>query len=286
MTEIIAEIGSSHAGSKEKALALIRFAAEAGADWAKFQLFTGDDLWHSSDARLETTRQLSLPEAWLPELKETCESYGLKFLCTPFSPRAVEVLERLNVGAYKIASGDLTYLPLVEAVGKTGKPVFLSVGASGYKEINAAWRLLPKQNVVLLHCVPGYPTPPSQANLPRILDLSGYYVMHEGWSLDMKRTLGDRSVAIGLSSHLREYYVDAAMVAYRVHCIEKHIDLPGRPGPESPHSLDPEEFALFVAMVRDIESAMNKHADFSEPELYARDNYRRNPADWLRPFKR
>lgn len=283
MTEIIAEIGSSHNGSKQTALDLIKYAAEAGADWAKFQLFSGDDLWYPGDDRLQGTRKLALPENWLLDLIECCEDHGIKFMCTPFSIRAVNVLESVGSIAYKISSGDVTFLPMIDMVGQTGKPVWLSVGGADYREINTALKLLPGNDVVLMHCVPGYPTEPKHANVRRILDLASYYMMHQHWTAEMKAHLGTREFPVGLSSHLREYYVDAATVLYNAHTIEKHIDLPGRPGPEGGHSLDPEEFALFVAMVRDMEKAMVRHTEPTKPELYALDNYRRSPDDWLRP---
>lgn len=283
MTDIIAEIGSSHNGSKQTALDLIKYAAEAGADWAKFQLFSGDDLWYPGDDRLQATRKLSLPENWLIDLIECCNDHGIRFLCTPFSIRAVNVLESVGVEAYKISSGDVTYLPMVDMIGQTGKPVYLSVGGASRQEINTALKLLPGNDVVLLHCIPGYPTTPKDANVRNMLSLAEYYLMHNGWTDELRAHLGKREFPVGVSSHLREYYVDAATVLYNARTIEKHIDLPGRPGPEGGHSLDPEEFTLFVAMVRDMEKAMVLHTDYTELELYARDNYQRNSDDWLRP---
>ena len=283
MTEIIAEIGSSHNGDKQVALELVRHAAEAGADWAKFQLFSGDDLWYPGDDRLSATRKLAMPESWLLDLIECCEDHGIKFLCTPFSIRAVNVLESVGSIAYKISSGDITYLPMIDMIGQTGKPVYLSVGAADFKEINTALKLLPGNEVVLLHCIPGYPTPTKYANVRYMLRLAEYYLMHYNWTDELKAHLGKREFPVGVSSHLREYYVDAATVLYNARTIEKHIDLPGRPGPEGGHSLDPEEFALFVAMVRDMEQSMILHTDYTPPELYARDNYRRDEGDWLRP---
>jgi sialic acid synthase SpsE len=272
----IAEIGSSHNGNYDTALRLIDCAAEAGADYAKFQLFSGDDLWLSTDPRCETTRKLSVPEDWIPKLYQHCFDRSITFLCTPFSVHAVEVLRSIGVTSYKIASGDLTFTPLLQAVGQTNRPVFLSVGASTFSEIDTALSYLEHSDVILLHCVPEYPATPDTANIRRILDLSELYMLG----------LGDRVIPIGLSSHLREWWVDVAAVPFHPYVIEKHLDLEGRPGPEGGHSLDPAEFRQFVKAVRDVGSAMVAHKTFTEGELYARSQYRRNPSDWLRPLNR
>ncbi len=274
-TLIIAEVGSNHNSSFDKAMQLIDAAANAGADYAKFQLFTGDDLW-SREPELSNTRKLALPEAWIPKLMLHCRERNINFLCTPFSPHAVEVLRNNKVGSFKVASGDITYSPLLKAIAETGKPVFLSVGASTYEEIDAALHILKNSEVVILHCVPEYPAVPDTSNIRRILDLAERYTMTVGES---------RIVPVGLSSHLREWWVDVACVAYHPFILEKHIDLVGKTGPEGGHSLDPFEFAQFVSAVRDVESAMEVHKDFTEGEVYARLNYRRNETTWLRPFK-
>jgi N,N'-diacetyllegionaminate synthase len=117
---IIAEVGSSHMRDKGRALELIALAASAGADTVKFQLFTADELWDKSSQNHAGTVRAELPPEWLGDLMDACAKHKVKFLCTPFSLPAVELLEYHQVEAYKIASGDLTYLPLIEAIGKTG----------------------------------------------------------------------------------------------------------------------------------------------------------------------
>jgi sialic acid synthase SpsE len=104
-----------------------------------------------------------------------------------------------------------------------------------------------------------------------------------------QNTIGRADIPIGLSSHLREWAVDVATVAYHVHTIEKHIDMVGRESLEGPHSLDPVEFSYFVRDVRAVEAAMADRSlidfeKFSKAELYARANYRRNPNTWKRPY--
>lgn len=267
---VIAEVGANHGGNLSSALVMVDWAADAGADVVKFQMYTGKDLWRDGDPRQKETIGLALPEAWLAPLIEKCAKRKVEFLCTPFSPATVDLLEFHQVKHYKISSGDITYIPLLKAVAETGKPVFLSVGAASYDEIDNALEILGTEDVVLLHCIPGYPTKPKDAYIRHILDLTDRYTMKS-------------NVPVGVSSHLREWWVDVACVAYRAHSIEKHIDAPGRNGPERQHSLSPDEFTKFCGAVRDMEQAMDNYVELSEPELYARENYRRSPTDWLRP---
>ncbi len=273
-TLIIAEIGSSWSNF-EDAISLIDAAADAGADYAKFQLFTGDDLWRTEPG-LSATRKSALPEAWIPKLIQRCKERDIKFLCTPFSPHAVEVLQNNEVEEFKVASGDITYFPLLKAIAETKKLVYLSAGASTFDEIDAALVILKNNDVVILHCVPEYPSTPASANIRRILDLSERYTMVTG---------ENKIVPIGLSSHLNEWWVDAACVIFHLYVIEKHLALVGKPGPEGGHSLDPYEFTIFVNAVRDVESAMEKRVGFTKGEVYARENYRRHPSYWTRPLK-
>ena len=281
-TNIIAEVGSSHMQDKGRALELIAQAAAAGADTVKFQLFTASELWSRSDHRYRSAERVEMPAAWLPDLIDACAQNKVKFLCTPFSRSGVELLEYHQVESYKVASGDLTYLPMLKSIAETGKPVFLSVGGGAIAEINAALNILAENEVVLMHCIADYPTAPKDAYIRNILNLGQMYTIGQN-------TIKRADIPVGLSSHLREWWVDAATVTYHVHSIEKHIDLADRAGPEAGHSLDPVEFAAFVRAVRDIESAMAERplADFekfSKAELYGRANWRRNPNTWLRPF--
>lgn len=269
--EIIAEVGSSHNGDLNTALELIKTSALAGANTVKFQLFT-PDLWHASDPRHDKIKPFCVPESWLPRLIAECDEWRVEFLCTPFSLHAVETLEKLGVKRYKVASGDLTYTPLLAAIAQTHKPILLSVGFSTDVEIEKAIDDLGGYNITLLHCVGGYPTLPIHANLRRILDL---------W-----QNFGFKyNAQVGVSSHLREWWVDVAAVAFNAKVIEKHVDLPGRPGPEGGHSLDPLDFADFVLSVRDMKDAMTKQTAFCDDDEYARLHYRRDPDDWQRPLK-
>jgi N,N'-diacetyllegionaminate synthase len=279
-TNIIAEVGSNHLNDKGRALEIITQSAKAGADTIKFQLFTADKLWSKSDQRHKAASRVELPPEWLPDLIDCCASNKVKFLCTPFSLDAVELLEYHHVEAYKISSGDLTYLPLIEAIGKTGKPTFLSVGGGTLAEINGAVKLLP--DVVLLHCIASYPTLPRNAFIKQMFNLGEIYTIG-------RNTIGRADIPVGLSSHLREWHVDLLSLVVRAHSIEKHVDLDDLAGPEAGHSLAMFELEEFVRAVRDCEAAMADRPladfeNFSKDELYGRANWRRNPNTWLRPY--
>lgn len=284
--DLIAEIGSAHMGDKGRALALIAAAAESGATTVKAQLFEPDGLWRHDDPRHAAVAPLCLPEAWLPDLKTACERAGVEFLCTPFSVRAVRVLAGLGVARMKVASGDLTYMPLLEAVGRTGLPVLLSTGFATVFEVHEALMALhgrqvspqalwtggpTRADIALLHCTGAYPELPACANLPR---------------LDRLRRLFPH-FRLGVSSHWREWWLDIAAVARGAMIIEKHFDLADGAGPEAGHSLLPDEFRTFARAVHDATAALIEisEGNFSEADAYARQHYRRDPSDWLRPIR-
>lgn len=279
MVEIVAEIGSSHGGNLGRALKLIHESSKAGADTCKFQIFDGRNLWRSDDPRSKAVEKLSVPEKWLPALVAEANKRSIKLLFTPFSIDAVDMLDGIS-DTYKVASGDITFVPLLRHLSRKAGRVILSTGFSSLDEVETAIGHLRSYNrmlpLTLLHASGGgYPDAPSNYNLGRILDLR---------ELVLKRKFND--IDIGLSSHVNEWWCDVAAVLYGVTLIEKHIKL-GWPyrGPEDRHSLDPQEFKKFVNAVNDVELACIKHAGFTLTDEYGRKNYRRDPSDWLRPVK-
>ena len=273
--EIIADVSSNHRGDKKRALRIIAGAAQAGATTVKFQLWGPGELWRGETHPDKIADQWVLPEAWLDDLRACCVQNKVEFLVTPFSVRAVNVLGKLRVKRIKIASGDVTFDPMLEEVRKLGVPIIMSVGAADMLEIDKALRILRPDSmchdVTLLHCIPEYPSTPAHANLRYILDL--------------KEKFGLQNLChIGLSSHLKEWPIDIVALAYGLDVIEKHIDEDGM-GPEAGHSLTPHEFAQFTQAVRQAEEALDYRNFQIESENYARLNYRRDPSDWLRPIK-
>lgn len=272
----IAECGSNFsplAGepSLDRALRLVKAAAASGATHAKFQLFTPGDLYREPPPGLE---KAALPPSWIVSIYDTCRKEGIEFLCTPFSIGAVNLLNDY-VDEWKVASWDITFVPLLEEVAATRKPVILSTAASTKKEIEKALKILrPNGNlsaVTLMHCQSGYPTMPHEANLSRIIDLA---------------SISDE-VELGLSSHIPDPYINAASVMFMARTIEAHFDLSDKAGLEAVHSLGPDEFATMVKYARLFKGShvFSDSWTLSEQDKKAREQYRRTGDDWKRPGK-
>lgn len=174
-TLVIAEVGSNHAGDRALALDSIAAAKEAGADVVKFQLYRPETLIDdkfpvlkyiasSEKTQRERFRRFALTEDLVRDLAEESARQGLIFMATPFDEQAADILDPL-VPMFKIASGDLTNRPLIEAVVAKGKPVMISTGLGDEAEIDASAALIPSDRLYPLHCVGAYPTPDDQVNL-------------------------------------------------------------------------------------------------------------------------
>ena len=239
---IIAEAGSNHNGSLEQAKELIDVAVESKADAVKFQLFKAERL--SADKKTqEILKNLEFRRDWLKELDEYAKRKDIMFLATPFDTEAVELLDRINTPAFKIASGDLTNLPLIKYIAEKGKPIILSVGLGSLDEIRAALDVIystGNENVALLHCVASYPTKPEDVNLNVIKTLKQKF-----------------QVPVGFSDHTMEVSVPIGAVALGANIIEKHFTLDRKmEGPDHPYALEPEELETMVKGIRDIEIAL------------------------------
>ena len=234
----IAEVGSNYNNSLELAKKYILSAKHAGADWVKFQTIRKEKLiapnvrsgehWISHPA-WNSFANLELSEEWHIELKAEADRVGIKFLCTPLYVEAVAFLEKICVSAYKVASGDLTFSPLLREIGRTGKPVYLSTGASMLLEIDQAISTLQGSGsgpISLLHCVVSYPPRWSELNLKAIPT--------------MKRTWG---LPVGLSDHSPGSLAPLLGIALGAEVIEKHVTF-GREcaGPDHAFAMTFEEF--------------------------------------------
>jgi N-acetylneuraminate synthase len=247
---VIAEIGNNHDGSPFQAERLIEAAAEAGADAVKFQTHIAEAEMHPStptpphfsEPRWEFTKRMELSLDDHLRLKAFAEERGVVFFSSPFSVEAVELLEQADVPLYKIASGEVTNPPLLEAVAATGKPVLLSTGMSGFGEIDAAIGILQAagSDVMVLQCTSSYPCPPEKVDLRAMPALGERY-----------------GVPFGLSDHTPDIHTSVAAVALGASAIEKHFTLSKRLyGPDHHASLTPEELTRLVEGVRQVEAAL------------------------------
>jgi sialic acid synthase SpsE len=256
----------------ERALHLIELAARSGGTHAKFQLFRK---LYRSEKKQKELEKLQLPLSWIPILADACRENNIDFLCTPFYLEAVDILDPY-VNEWKVASWDITFIPLLERIAQTGKPVILSTGEATESEIIRAYRIVWGAPVTLLHCTGGYPSPIHDARLARISYLQKF------------------GFPVGFSSHITDPYLVASSVAFGAGTIEAHFDFEGSwqrssrtsqpPGVEYAHSLNPEDFDTMVRYAKSIKAAMGENTtrDWgAQPE--PRNNYRRNPVDWLRP---
>lgn len=171
---IIAEIGLNHGGSVDLALAMVDAAADAGVSAVKLQTVIAAELAVPSPTR-DFFAVFELDEAAHQRLADRARARGLAFLSTPLSERAVDMLERVGVDAYKIASGDLTWTRLIERCARTGKPIIISTGLASLDEVACAYeaaRAGGAPSIGLLHCVSAYPVPEGSENLRAIATLA------------------------------------------------------------------------------------------------------------------
>lgn len=251
-TILIAEVGSNYDGYLDRAIEYIKAAKAFGADIVKFQSLIKEKLvapkmWSeegSSDNPVyQQFSSLMLPEEWHFILKQAADENGIEFMSTPFYLEAVDLLERVGVETYKIASGDITFKPLLEAVGRTGKKVILSTGGSSLKDVEKAISILKQTgagDITLLHCVSNYPPQWSEMNLRAIVTLRNAF-----------------DLPVGISDHTPGTIVPIAAVTLGSAVIEKHVTFDrSLPGPDHPFAMTMEEFAEMVRQVRQIEEAL------------------------------
>jgi N,N'-diacetyllegionaminate synthase len=258
-TLIVAEIGNNHDGSVGQAKALVEAAAEAGADAVKFQTHIAEAEMlpstptppHFDEPRFVFVKRMELSLEAHRELKAVAEERKLLFFSSPFSVEAVHLLEQLDVPAYKIASGEVTNPPLVEAVAATGRPVLVSTGMSGLDEIAGAVAILRAagSRFLVLQCTSAYPCPPEDVNLRAM------------------KTLAERfDCLVGLSDHTPDVYTSIAAAALGAVCVEKHFTLSKRLyGPDHHASLEPEELKRLVEGIRQVEAALGSGEKTHDP---------------------
>jgi len=256
-TFIIAELSANHNHDFNIAVKTIEQAAKAGADAIKTQTYTADTITIDCDNEYFQIKQGTIwdgktlyqlykeaytPWDWQPKLKEIAEKSGLVFFSSPFDFTAVDFLEKMQVPAYKIASFEITDIPLIEYVAKKGKPVIISTGIATIEDIQLAIDTCLKvvnNQIALLKCTSSYPAPIDEANLLTIPDLEKRF-----------------NITPGLSDHTISNTVSVAAVALGARIIEKHFILDRcMGGPDASFSIEPNEFAEMVKNIREVEQA-------------------------------
>lgn len=242
-TFIVAEAGINHNGDLKQAKELVKKAKIAGADAVKFQTFNAEKLSSRKNKYFKLFQSLELKKNEWIELKKVADRRGITFFSTPFDEESADFLDELNVPAFKIASGDLTHLPLLKHIGKKKKPIILSTGIGTIPEIDEALNTIystGNKEVALLHCISNYPAKIEDMNLRAIQTLRETF-----------------QVPVGLSDHTTEIITPIAAVSLGAAIIEKHFTLnKNLPGPDHRASLEPDEFKAMVGIIRSIEKAL------------------------------
>lgn len=257
---IVAEMSANHNMDYDRAVAIMRAAKDAGADAIKIQTYTADTITLESDAPCFQITQGTLwdgvtlhklyqtaytPWEWQADLKKTAEEMGLVFFSSPFDFSSVDFLEGLNVPAYKVASFEITDIPLIRKIARLGKPVIMATGVARLADIELAVRTCREEgneDVILLKCTSAYPTPYGDVNLRTMPSM--------GETFDC---------IVGLSDHTMGGAVAEAAVALGGRMVEKHLTLRRADGgPDSAFSMEPEEFRDMVKNIRIIERSLGK----------------------------
>lgn len=270
---VIAEMSANHNQDFNEALRIMRMAKDSGADAIKIQTYTADTMtidcsneyfqigkgtiWEGMNL-YKLYQQAYTPWEWQPELKKAADEMGIDFFSTPFDATAVDFLSRMDVQAYKIASFELTDLPLIEKVALQGKPMIISTGMSTIEEINKALETAAKcgnTQIALLKCTSAYPSPAEEMNLNTIPDMKNRF-----------------KLPVGLSDHSMELVVPLTAIALGASIIEKHFTVSRSvKGPDTEFSLEPEEFKEMVRSIRICEKALGKvNYEPSEKEKHSK----------------
>lgn len=254
---IIAELSANHNGSIETAIETIRAAKRAGADCIKLQTYTSDTMTIDSDKDdfvikgtiwnnqnlYKLYQEAYTPWEWHEQLFRVAQEEGLVCFSSPFDKTAVDFLENLNVPAYKIASFEITDIPLIEYVASKGKPIIISTGIAELEDIELAVETCKKvgnNQIALLKCTSSYPAPIEEANLCMIKDLATRF-----------------NVISGLSDHTIGSTVPIVATVFGAKIIEKHFILDRSiGGPDATFSMNEKEFTEMVKSVREAESSI------------------------------
>lgn len=268
---IIAEAGVNHNGSLDIAKQLIDKAVEAGVDIIKFQTFKSEKLVSKSakqaeyqqrnigkkdESQLAMLKKLELSPSDHEELMDYCREKGIRFFSTAFDLDSIEYLHSLNLGLWKIPSGEITNYPYLRKIAQYHEPIILSTGMCELSDIEATLKVLVgfgvrKEQITILHCNTEYPTPYSDVNLKAMLEIRDRF-----------------GVQVGYSDHTQGIEVPIAAVALGASVIEKHFTLDkNMEGPDHKASLEPDELREMVCAIRNVEQTLGSgHKTISASE--------------------
>jgi sialic acid synthase SpsE len=235
---VIAEIGSNHDQSIDKAMNLIDVAGAAGAHAVKFQLFKAEKMYPSGTKMYDIFKSIELNSDWLPILVEHCQKAGVEFMASPFDRGSASLLDDIGVSAFKIASSEIVNLGLLAHVASLKKPLFISTGMCDLVDVHDAVMCCLRagnRQVALLQCGSMYPIPLEHVNL-RVMDI--YFTLF--------------GCPIGLSDHTIGMAAAVAAVGRGACVIEKHITLDrNSDGPDHFFAIEPDELKIFIQMIND-----------------------------------
>jgi N-acetylneuraminate synthase len=257
---VIAEIGVNHNGQLQLAKKLIDRAKAAGADAVKFQNFLANNLVRKSapkaayqnrnigskKSQWQMLKELELSLQKTKTIKNYCERQKIIFLSTPYDLTSFDLLKKLNVGLFKLASIDVVFHPLIKKIAESGKPLLLSTGMSSESEIKAAVKIFnsasrKKNNLILLQCNTNYPARPQDQNLLAMTALKKYTPL------------------VGFSDHTEGDEISLAAVALGAKVIERHFTLSkNMTGPDHKASLEPAELTRLIKKIRRVEAALGQ----------------------------
>ena len=285
--KIIAEAGVNHNGSIELAKKLIDAAADAGADYVKFQTFNPQKLVSkyaktaeyqkknigSEESQFSMLSKLSLTQNNFCQLKEYCEEKNIGFLSTPFDLESIAFLDELGVDFWKLPSGEITNLPYLEAIANTNKPIVMSTGMASIEEVEQAINVVtsngPKE-LTILQCNTEYPTPYEDVNLRAMVTMQEKF-----------------QVPVGYSDHTKGIAIPLAAVGMGATIIEKHFTIDRTlPGPDHVASLEPDELKCMIDSIRQIELAMGNGKKEPSPSEKKNKGVARKSLVAARPIKK
>lgn len=256
---IVAEMSGNHGGSLERALNIVRAAKRAGADAVKLQtykastitlqsnksdfLLPSDSPWSASKTLYDLYEEAHTPWEWHEELFAEAKNIGIDIFSSPFDSTAVELLEKLDAPLYKIASPEITDIPLIKLVASTGKPVILSSGVADKNDLELAVETLIKggcKQYAILKCTTAYPAPLEESNLRTMMSYKS-----------------DFDCLVGLSDHTLGFLAPLAAVSQGAHIVEKHFTITRDDKTvDSFFSMDEVEFLQMMSLIREAETCL------------------------------